>query len=432
MTFLSRSRSLLTASFAAGALAASVFSAPASAAADDTVLVDTVSYTTPGQYTFTLPADASVYLVEMRVAGGAGGSTCVAGGLGGSVWGVAGARGADQLGITVGGEGESVTTTTGRNVASGGSGGGGGSRMSGNGHRIAGGGGASSVELRRKVGVSEDLLVGSGGGGAGACGTHGTTGGAGGARSDGGRGGDNYNEYADVAAGGAAGGLGASEGRGGGDGEAGGGGGGAGRKGGIAGGGGSSVAGGVRSGAGGGGSGSDHISPVVDRSGAGESVERGDGSVTIVIRAVVGEVDRDTILLGDAGSEAAHGVVAFPAGQVRTGVEAGVSRRYSSVGDANFNFRYDSLVMPRRVVTLTVTETYPGGAATQRNYGIYLNNTLVHTRSASSSSETLKTYTITVDGASFNPEKTLQVMIKNTGVRWGSSIHRIELTASDG
>jgi len=122
----------------------------------------TETYTTPGSYTYTVPA--GVNLVALTAAGGAGGACGgTAGGEAGSVGGTFAVAGGEVLSVQVAGPGAACSTIN--DVAAGGSGGGG-----AGGADSAGGGGASAVGVPA---TSTYLLVAAGGGGSSGNGTAG-------------------------------------------------------------------------------------------------------------------------------------------------------------------------------------------------------------------------------------------------------------------
>jgi Domain of unknown function DUF11 len=136
---------------AVGLLAVAV---PAASAAAQTTA--TTSYSTPGSYTFTVPA--GVTSISVTAVGAAGYNHDVGIGLGASVTGTLAVSPAEQLSVGVGGPGS---------VVAGGVGGGGNGGVGGGGNG-GGGGGASLVGIPAEAGSSLIVAGGSGGAGGGA------------------------------------------------------------------------------------------------------------------------------------------------------------------------------------------------------------------------------------------------------------------------
>lgn len=164
-----RSRRALGASVVAVLAGLAPLAVPGAALADTTA---TTTFTTPGEYSFTVPAGLSS--ISVTAVGGAGGS-CVFGWAGGeaaSVSGTVPVSGGEQLSITVAGPGSNCA---GDGPEAGGIGGGGtgGSGADGGGAG-AGGGGASIVKPQ----IFPAALIVAGGGGGAALGSAGGTAGA--------------------------------------------------------------------------------------------------------------------------------------------------------------------------------------------------------------------------------------------------------------
>lgn len=418
--------------------------------------LDDVDFETPGIHTYTVPA--GVTTLQLLAAGGAGGDTCVAGGFGTQVLGDLVVQSGDVLTITVGGRGGTATrSAAGAAIAEGGFNGGGDSTISRNklGVTVAGGGGATEIRLKKAAnGGSKPeslLLIAGGGGGAGACFTNDgktTPGGFGGANADGKSGAnlrsgtgptqvddesgeqvDDTIEATGTYFGGKGGRVGKSKSDIGGSATEGGGGGG-GVVGGTAGSAGdhssSNAMKDMNAGAGGGGAGTSAYSEFLLSPQVETTALRDGGRVSISPVAA----QSDTILLGDSFSERQHAL--FATSFSGTGFEAGVSRRYTGHGDPmkSDNFRYNSGISAPETgtITVTITETYPGGSLVKRNYGVYFNNTLVHTRNASSSVAGVLTYEFTVDASRFAHDSTLKVMVMNiVNSKTDASIHSIQV-----
>lgn len=133
----------------------------------------TASFTTPGQYTFTVPAGVSS--ISVTAVGGAGGTCFVAGGEGASVAGTFAVQPGQELQVGVAGAGGSCVPSGGTGAGGVGGGGAGGTTAPGFGGTAAGGGGASEVGsgVLSPAYPADLLLVAAGGGGDGATGTQG-------------------------------------------------------------------------------------------------------------------------------------------------------------------------------------------------------------------------------------------------------------------
>jgi trimeric autotransporter adhesin len=141
----------------------------------------TVTKTTAGTYTLTVPAGVTSFTFTMKGAGGGGGRSGAAGGAGGVATGtitIPASITSTTLTVVVGGAGAGSTGLTGGAAGTGGTGcalgGSGGSGTSGGG---GGGGGATCVYLS---GAPANTIVTVGGGGGGSANTTSSTGGAGG------------------------------------------------------------------------------------------------------------------------------------------------------------------------------------------------------------------------------------------------------------
>lgn len=416
------------------ALVAMAGAAPANAMADlsdlDAATLG-VTYDTPGLHTFVVPE--GVTSLDLEAVGAAGGATCVSGGSGSVVTGRIAVNPGDKITVRIGGLGGTATKVRGQKaVAPGGANRGGSASLNRDyspntpGAQVAGGGGSTEVFLNRFP-TSEDVsrvIVAGGGGGAGAC--LDTAGGAGGGARDAQPGADGQHLRGGEAGalGGASNSTGAAANEGGG--------GGGGHVGGGAGSPGSTRHFGIdyAAGAGGGGAGTSWIADVISQGLIHQGAGGGDGSVRIVpISGVPSDEVRtaDTLLLGDSTSELQHALKHTVGSRVSH--EAGVLRRTTGQGDPlkTDNFRYTTGITPRGAIDVTIDETYPGGATVKREYEVYINNRLVHTRKGASAVAGVEAYSFTVDGSGFAPDQPLQIMIKNLNTKSEASIHQIRV-----
>lgn len=151
------------------ALAAAVLVALACAGAASAATSTTVSYTTAGSYSFTVPAGVSSIAVTAVGAAGGSSASCIStgasGGRGASVSATVAVTPGEQFGVVVGTPGTSVGCSAAYGAGGSFGGGGDGGSGTGGGNGGAGGGGASGVGAGSFFGGGP-LVVAAGGGGA--------------------------------------------------------------------------------------------------------------------------------------------------------------------------------------------------------------------------------------------------------------------------
>ncbi|MGI4865926.1 MAG: glycine-rich protein [Janthinobacterium lividum] len=136
--------------------------------------ITTVTFNTPGTYTYVVPAGMNFLTIDARgAAGGAGAGVAGPGGLGGRLKAKLPVTAGETMTITVGGAGAAGSAGSTGGFNGGASGGSSGS--------TSGGGGGGASDVRRGTTLADRLLTaGGGGGGGGAGAANGGTGGAGG------------------------------------------------------------------------------------------------------------------------------------------------------------------------------------------------------------------------------------------------------------